>query len=187
MGQALWFAGRGTGLVSLLMLTATVALGAMHTARVSGTRWPRFVVHLVHRNLALLTVVFLAVHVATAVIDPYAGIRWLDAVVPFGSGYHPLWLGWGAVALDLLVAVVLTSLVRTRIGLRTWRVVHLSTYALWPLAAAHGLGIGGADSGRTWVLATYLGCAIVLVAALVTRLRTAHPDRNARSLAGAPR
>lgn len=95
MGQALWFTSRGTGLVSLLLLTATVGLGAAHAARWGSTRWPRFTVAALHRNLSLLAVVFLAAHVATAVIDPYAGIRWLDAVLPFGSTYHPFWLGLG--------------------------------------------------------------------------------------------
>ncbi len=62
-----------------------------------------------HRNLSLLTLAFLAVHVASAIIDPYAGIAWLDVVVPFVSTYHPFWLGLGAVALDLILAVVVTS------------------------------------------------------------------------------
>jgi methionine sulfoxide reductase heme-binding subunit len=180
VGQAFWFASRGAGLVSLLLLTATVVLGAGHAGRVTGAGWPRFTLHAVHRNLSLLALAFLAVHVATATIDPYAGIRWLDAVLPFTSTYHPFWLGLGALALDLMLAVIVTSLLRARIGLRIWRVLHLSTYALWPLALAHGLGIGGADSELGWVRTVYAGCAVAVAVALARRLLASDPDRDAR-------
>ncbi|MFC4944936.1 ferric reductase-like transmembrane domain-containing protein [Pseudonocardia sp. GCM10023141] len=180
MDQALWFTSRATGLVSLLLLTSTVVLGAVHSGRASSDAWPRFALHAVHRNIALLTVAFVGVHVSTAIIDPYAGIAWLDAVVPFGSGYHPFWLGLGAVALDLLVAVVVTSMVRGRIGLRAWRAVHLATYALWPVAVAHGFGIGGSDSGLGWVLAFDAACVLAVGVAVARRLFVRDPDREAR-------
>ncbi|MFC4949116.1 hypothetical protein [Pseudonocardia sp. GCM10023141] len=106
MGQAHWYLSRGTGLVSLLLLTSTVVLGALHSGRASTGAWPRFALHAVHRNLALLTVAFLGVHLSTAIIDPYAGITRLDTVLPFGASYHPFWLGLGATALDLLIAGV---------------------------------------------------------------------------------
>lgn len=65
-----------TGLVALLLLTATVVLGITSAGRLATPRWPRFVIAAIHRNLSLLSVVFLGVHIATAVIDPYAGISW---------------------------------------------------------------------------------------------------------------
>jgi len=180
MGQSLWFASRGTGLVAVLLLTTTTVLGAIHTGRAAGARWPRFTVHAVHRNLAFLTLVFLAVHVATAIVDPYAGIGWLDAVVPFASDYHPFWLGLGAVALDLLLAVLVTSLLRLHIGLRLWRLVHVTSYALWPVAMLHGIGIGGADTRLGWVLLVYAACGIAVILAIARRLLVRDPDRDAR-------
>lgn len=187
MDHALWFAGRATGLVSLLLLTATVVLGAAHAGRGTVGAWPRFAVHAVHRNLSLLTVAFLAVHVTTAVVDPYAPIRWVDAVVPFGSAYEPFWLGLGAVALDLLIAVVVTSLARARVGPRVWRTVHVTAYALWPLSVVHGLGIGGDDSRTAWILAIDAACVLAVVAAVAWRLRVRDPDRDARRPIGATR
>ena len=184
MGQTLWFASRACGMVALLLLTLTVVLGALHTGRVSHAAWPRFVVHALHRNLALLAVVFVAVHVATAIIDPYAGIGWIDAVAPFASSYHPFWTGLGAVALDLFAALVVTSLARTHLPLAWWRRLHWSAYALWPIALAHGLGIGGADSGLGWVRAVDVACALTVVAAVVARLRARHPDTEARRALG---
>jgi DMSO/TMAO reductase YedYZ heme-binding membrane subunit len=180
MGQTLWFASRACGVVALVLLTGTTALGALHTGRAASAAWPRFVLHGLHRNLALLAVVFVAVHVATAIIDPYAGIRWIDAVVPFASRYHPFWTGLGAGALDLLAALVVTSLVRTRLPLAFWQRLHRTAYGLWPVALAHGLGLGGRDSGLGWVRAIDLACALAVAAALVARLRARHPDTEAR-------
>jgi predicted ferric reductase len=178
--QALWFTSRATGLVSLLLITATVVLGASHAGRANSTRWPRFTVHAVHRNLSLLTLVFLVVHIASAVIDPYVKIAWIDAVVPFVSTYQPFWLGLGAIAFDLVLAVLITSIMRLRVPLRIWRVVHVSTYAMWPVAMIHGLGIGGADSSLWWVLALNVLCAAAVATALTRRLLVRDPDAQAR-------
>lgn len=187
MGQALWFTSRATGLVALLLITATVVLGAAHSGRVATSGWPRFTLHAVHRNLSLLTLVFLAVHIASAIIDPYARIAWLDAVVPFVSPYHPFWLGLGAVAFDLMLAVLVTSMLRGRIPLRVWRGVHLASYALWPMAVAHGLGIGGDDRTLWWVLAIDVGCVGAVAVAVTRRLLTRHPDAVARRAVGSMR
>ena len=180
MGQTLWFASRACGLVALVLLTGTTALGALHTGRAASAAWPRFVLHGLHRNLALVAVVFVAVHVVTAIIDPYAGIRWIDAVIPFASAYHPFWTGLGAAALDLLAALVTTSLVRTHLPLAFWQQLHRTAYALWPVALVHGLGLGGSDSRLGWVRAIDAACALAVAGAVVARLRAHHPDTDAR-------
>lgn len=179
--QALWYASRATGLVSLLLFTATVVLGALNGRRASAPGLPRFALAALHRNLSLLAVAFLGIHIVTAIADPYAGIGWLDAVVPFGSRYKPVWLGFGAVALDLLIAVVVTSLLRPRINARWWKLVHWSAYALWPLAVIHGLGTGGVDSRTGWVVAVTLGCVVAVIVAVGWRLSAEHQDTRARA------
>ncbi|HEV3352438.1 MAG TPA: ferric reductase-like transmembrane domain-containing protein [Acidimicrobiales bacterium] len=163
--KALWYLTRGTGVVTLLLLTTAVVLGIVTSVRWSSPRWPRFVLEWLHRNISLVVLVFLAVHVATAVLDAFAPLRWLDAVVPFSSGYRPLWVGFGAVAFDLLVAVAVTSLLRVRIGYQTWRAVHWASYACWPLAVLHGSGTGS-DTTQRWMLVID-AVAVALVAAAV--------------------
>jgi len=180
IGHALWYSSRATGLVSLVLLSATVVLGALNSARLSTPGWPRFAVAAVHRNFSLLVLAFLVVHVATAVVDPYAGIGWLDAVVPFGSVYRPLWLGLGAVAGDLLLAILATSLLRQRLGVRLWRLVHWASYACWPVAVLHGLGTGTTDRHTTWVIALDVACVLAVTGAIAWRLLTVHPDTEAR-------
>lgn len=182
--SALWYLTRGSGAVTLLLLTGTVVLGIANSARWATAAWPRFVTERLHRNLSLLAVVFLALHVATTVVDGYVPIRWLDAVVPFGSSYRPLWLGLGAVALDLLAAVLLTSLLRARIGHGAWRAVHWAAYACWPVALAHGLGTGS-DSGHAWMIALDAAAAAAVVAAGWWRLGIA-PRRPAAAVTTRP-
>jgi methionine sulfoxide reductase heme-binding subunit len=121
---ALWYASRATGVVALVLLTAVVLLGILvhRNGRLPGL--PRFAATSLDRSLSLLAVAFVAVHVATAIADPYVTIGIAAAVIPFTSPYKPLWLGLGALSRDIIIALVVTSLARARIGRRTWRAVH---------------------------------------------------------------
>lgn len=166
--KALWYLTRGTGVVTLILLTLSVALGVANQRRTQSATVPRFVVDAVHRSAALLALAFLSVHVATAVLDSYAPIRLLDVFVPFTSAYRPVWLGLGALAADLLIAVAITSVLRRRLGYRAWRVAHWAAYACWPIAVVHGLGTGS-DVKTTWMLTITACCVIVVVAAVVFR------------------
>jgi predicted ferric reductase len=163
--KALWYLSRGSGVVSLVLLTVSTVLGVTTAMRWATARWPRFIVEGLHKNASLLSVVFLAIHIATAVLDGYVPIRWIDAVVPFAGQYKPLWLGLGAVVFDLLLAVIVTSLLRVRVGYRVWRAVHWAAYACWPIAVVHGLGTGS-DSGQRWMQIIDI-VAIAAVAAAV--------------------
>jgi predicted ferric reductase len=165
-GPALWYATRATGLVTMLLLTATVLLGILTTGRFAGGSWPRFLTVGLHRNLSLLVLVFLALHVGTTVIDTFVSIPLAAAFIPFASSYKAAWLSLGAVALDLLVALVATSLIRNRLGLRTWRWVHWAAYICWPVALAHGLG-AGTDRSTLWVFVLTIACA-AMVAGVAT-------------------
>ncbi|MEA2409769.1 MAG: methionine sulfoxide reductase heme-binding subunit [Thermoleophilaceae bacterium] len=166
--MALWYFTRASGAASLVLLTATLVLGVVDVGRWTSPRFPRFVTDALHRTVSLLVVVFVALHVLTAVLDTFAPVRLPDAVVPFGSAYRPLWLGLGAMAFDLLLALVVTSLLRARLGMRTWRVVHWTAYACWPLALVHGLG-SGSDVRSGWMLWLSIGCAGVVALAVLVR------------------
>jgi hypothetical protein len=167
--QALWFATRGFGVVSLLLLTAIVVLGVAGATRWRSTRWPRFVVAGLHRNLTLLALLFIGLHVLTTVADGYAPISLLNAILPFTSAYRPLWLGLGAVAFDLLLALTVTSLLRSRIGHRRWRALHWLAYAAWPVALVHGLGTG-TDARVAWMQVVTVACVAGVVAAVLWRV-----------------
>jgi sulfoxide reductase heme-binding subunit YedZ len=180
--DALWYFARGSGVVSLIMLTLVVALGVGARSGQPAFGLPRFAVNLIHRNAALLSVVFIAGHVITLLFDSYANLRVIDLVVPFIGNYSPFWQGLGTVALDLILAIVVTSLLRHRIGARAWRTVHWAGYLCWPIALAHGLG-AGSDAGTWWLWAISLACLALVVAAVVWRTSAgfaAVPGRTAR-------
>jgi methionine sulfoxide reductase heme-binding subunit len=165
-----WYLIRATGLVTLGLLTLTVVLGLLNRSRVASYRWPRFVIDRLHRNVSLFTLVFLGLHIITAVTDSFVNIALLDAVIPFYHSYSPFWVGLGAIAFDSLIALVVTSLLRVRLGVTAWRRVHWLAYLAWPVAVAHGLGLG-TDSGQLWMLAVELLCIISVLAALTIRVR----------------
>jgi sulfoxide reductase heme-binding subunit YedZ len=186
--KALWYLSRGTGIVCLVLLTASVVLGILEVKRWSSPRWPRFVTAGLHKNISLLVVAFVTVHVVTVVVDGFAPIRWLDAIVPFASKYRPIWLGFGALAADLLIALIATSLIRPRIGSTAWRAVHWLTYLCWPVALVHGLGTG-TDARHGWVLLLALACLAVVVGSVWWRLAAGAPQwtgaRTAAAVLGA--
>ena len=168
--EALWALGRGTGITALIFSTISLTLGI---ATRSGRRLaalPRFAVADVHRVAALTATLLVALHIALLYFDPYAQLRLVDFVVPFLGSYRPLWLGLGTVACDVLVLIVASSVLRHRLGLRTFRIIHWVTYALWPIALAHALG-NGTDAGRAWFLAIAGCCAGVVAITLYWRLR----------------
>jgi sulfoxide reductase heme-binding subunit YedZ len=170
-----WYLTRSTGAVSLILLTSSVALGVAGVSRFSSPRWPRFVLDSLHRNVSLLALAFLLAHILTAVLDSFAPISLTDAIVPFGGSYRPFWLGLGAIAFDLLLAVALTSMVRRRLGYGAWRATHWLAYACWPIAVLHGLGTGS-DVKSTWLLALNVVCLGIVALAVGVRAIAGWPD-----------
>ncbi|WP_020123391.1 ferric reductase-like transmembrane domain-containing protein [Streptomyces canus] len=175
-GSPLWYASRVGGTLALILLTATVVLGIASGGRTAARRIGRFEVGLLHRNLSLLTLVFLVVHVVTAVLDPYVHLSWAVSVMPFVASYRPLWLGLGTVALDLLLAVLVTSALRRRSGVRRWKAVHWLAYAAWPFALFHSAGTG-TDTRLPLQLWLYASCLVSVVGAVCWRLAKAGPGR----------
>ena len=177
-----WYLTRSTGAVALLLLTGAVVLGIMEVRRWSSPSWPRFAVDALHRNVSLLAMVFLVLHILTSVLDSFAPISLADAFIPFIGSYRPFWLGLGAVAFDLLLAVTVTSLLRQRLGYTSWRAIHWLTYASWPIALLHGFGTGS-DVKSAWLLLLSLACLAVVLVALVARVLSGWPERLPRRAA----
>jgi methionine sulfoxide reductase heme-binding subunit len=168
----LWYATRASGLTALILLTLTMVLGLVTTSRAKATNWPGFAQQELHRRISMIAVVFLAVHVLTSVLDTYVNISWAAIVIPFTSDYGTFWIGIGAIALDLMIAVFVTSLLRARMRPGTWRAVHWLAYLSWPVALAHTFGMG-TDSREGWVIALGIVCVLGVAVALLWRIRAA--------------
>jgi methionine sulfoxide reductase heme-binding subunit len=177
MNELLWFVSRATGTASIVLLTAVLVLGALTAGRRSRAVSQTVVVGL-HRSLALGTSVFLLAHIATAIAESYVSIDWISAVVPFTSGYEPLWVGLGTLSFDIVLAVVATSLLRHRLPRRVWRAVHLTAFALWPMALVHGYAMGTADEPLLRLVP--VACAVVGGTALTWRALAGHADHHRR-------
>ena len=169
---AYWYLTRATGAVALILLTLAIVLGVLGISRFRSERLPRFLVQGLHRNLTLLAVAFVVVHVLTTVLDGYAPIGIASMVIPFTSPYRPFWLGLGAVSFDLLLALVATSLLRVWAGPRVWRAVHWLAYVCWPVALVHSLGTG-TDAHHGWLQALAAVCTGSVAAAAAWRIASA--------------
>ena len=171
----LWYASRATGVVALLLMTAVLLLGLLVTRQGRLPGLPRFAVTGLHRNLSLVAVVFVVLHVLTAVADSYVRIPLISAVVPLVSSYERLALGLGAVSLDIMIAVIVTSLLRRHLSRRLWRAVHLLAYVSWPVAWLHSI-TSSTDLRHGWLFLTAVGCALLVVVAVLWRLSAASRD-----------
>ncbi len=167
--QWLWFISRGSGVVLLALFTAVMVLGAATRLGWAPRRWPRFVAAELHRALSLFAVALLGLHVVTAILDPYVHIGWIATVLPFLSPYRTAAIGLGALAVDLGAAVLVTSLLRHRMGFRAWRAVHWLACLSWPAAFGHALTAGG-DLHTGWVAATIWGSAAAVAVSVTARL-----------------
>ena len=172
---AFWYASRATGIVALLLLTAVLVLGILVNRQGRLPGLPRFAVTSLHRNLSLLSVVFIAVHVFAAVLDTYVSIPLAAGVIPFASGYERFWLGLGAISVDMMIAMIVTSLLRGRINRLLWRAIHLLAYLSWPVAFAHSIG-SSKDLQHGWLLYLAIACALIVAGSVIYRL--AHAARQ---------
>ena len=180
--MGLWFVSRASGVVLLALSSVVTALGVGTRLGSAPRRWPRFAVAELHRTLALFLVALLVLHVLTALLDPFVSIGWAATVLPFLSGYRPFAIGLGTLAVDLGGAVLITSLMRRRLGFRAWRAVHWLAYLAWPVAFVHAVTAGTADMAIWWVASIVWGSAALVATAVVARLiaafrRTAPPER----------
>ena len=177
--SALWYATRGAGATTLVLLTASVVLGIGEERGWRPAGSPRYAVAALHRTLSMLAMTMLVVHIVTTILDPFPKIGIGAAFIPFATNYRPLWVGFGAVASDLLIALIVTSLLRRRLGYKAWRGVHWAAYACWPVAVLHGLGTGS-DTKSTWMLLLTLGSVAAVLAAVLARLARSGTSSQAR-------
>ncbi len=164
-----WYLARASGVVAFVLLTLVVLVGVGLAGKVRLT-WPRFAVVDVHRFGSILVGVFIAVHAATLALDTYLPFSVVQLVVPFASHYRPLPTALGIVAMELLVAVAITNLLRTRLPYRAWRRAHYLTLLVWLAATVHGLTVGS-DRGSAWLDAIYFSSIVAVLTALIVRVR----------------
>lgn len=169
-----WYVSRASGIVAWLLAAMAVLWGLALSTRALGAK-PRAPWLLdLHRFIGGLTVVFVAVHLGALALDPFVSFGLDELFVPMASGWKPVAVAWGIVAFYLLIAVEVTSLVRSRIPKRVWRSVHLTSYALYAMATVHLL-LAGTD--RTNPLLWGAAAVSVAVVVFFTIYRVVGPGR----------
>ena len=178
-----WYAARAGGVVSYVLVSASVLAGILLAGKVRVPGLPRFAVEDVHRFLGLLAGLFIAIHVGSIALDTVVPFSLGQLVIPFTSSYRPLATGLGVVAVELLLAVAVTNRLRSRLPYKVWRRAHYATLAVWLLATVHGI-LSGTDRSQTWLLAVYATTVALVAGAAVLRFgRAATPRRLATGLA----
>jgi len=180
----LWYTTRATAIVTLILFTLVVALGSFVATRVGGTYVGRFEVNELHRSISTVAVVFLAIHVASTVVDSYVNTGVLSVFIPLTSSYRRVAVGVGAAALDLVAAVWISSLLKLRIANATWRFIHWFSWLALATALVHAY-LAGTDSRHGWGLMVLVICATVGLASALWRY-FARPTRAAGRTALSP-
>ena len=179
-----WLASRASGEVALLLLRAVTVLGILTARYGSGTVWRRYTLSQVHRYLSVVAVVFLGLHILVTVLDSYVTVPWWSAVLPFTSPYLTFAVGLGAVSVLLLLAVILTSLIRVSLGYPVWKRLHYLAYGAWAIGSLHAV-LAGTDQLLTFSLAA--GGLVAVAASLLLvqypKGRSAHAHNGAATTA----
>ncbi len=172
MSATTWYIARSSGLVAYLLLSSSVVLGALMAGRTKFA-WPRFAVEEVHRFLALLAGIFIVVHGSALLLDTVVPISLKQELVPFSSPYRPFSVALGVLAAELMAAVGITNLFRSRLPHKLWRRVHYLTLAVWGLATMHGF-LAGTDRFDPWFAAIAAATVSSVAMVLFTRFSPRH-------------
>ena len=170
-------ATKASALVAYVLLWVSMLAGLSITGK-TARRWPGMSWSFgLHRFTTLLGLGFAVVHALVLLSDRYMDLSIGQLLVPFMAGsYKPQWLGLGQVALYSLAAVALSFYVRKRLGMRTWRLIHSLSFALFLMALIHGLQ-SGSDSGLWWARVLYWISAGTVLAGSVYRVWAARSGR----------
>jgi sulfoxide reductase heme-binding subunit YedZ len=176
----LWYTTRATGLVTLVLFSTVVMLGILVANRIGGARVGRFEFNELHRSLSIVAMVFLAIHVMTTVVDSYVPTGWLALIVPLTSRYERWGVAAGAVALDLTLAVWLSSLFKTRVKNQSWRFIHWFSWLAFVAAITHAF-VTGTDTRSGAGLALVALCAAAVLLAAIWRYVARPPRASGRT------
>jgi predicted ferric reductase len=164
----LWYVTRATGLVTLILFSAVVALGTLVATRAGGAKVGRFELNEVHRSLSTVAMAFLVIHIVTTVVDSYVPTGWISAFVPMTSSYKRVDVALGAVAFDVVLAVWASSLLKARIANTSWRFIHWFSWVAVVVSLAHGF-VTGTDSRSGIGLAVLIASALTVSSSALWR------------------
>lgn len=180
----LWYTTRATGIVTLVLFTLVVTLGTLVSNRIGGTMVGRFELNELHRSISIVAMIFLAIHVLTTIVDSYVSTGIISIIVPMTSQFKRVSVALGAVGFDLIVAVWLSSIMKSRIENRSWRFIHWFSWLAFTASIAHAY-LTGTDTKDGAGLVLVIVCSLIVVGAALWRY-TARPTRASGRTALSP-
>jgi predicted ferric reductase len=150
-----WYLSRGSALVSFALLWASMAMGLIITNKLARL-WPGGPVAFeLHQYTSLLGLAFALFHATILIGDQYIKIELWRVFTPFTSqNYLPFWVGLGQISIYIWGLLVGSFYVRKRIGTKTWRWIHFSSFLTFALVMVHGV-VSGTDSKTLWATLMY--------------------------------
>jgi methionine sulfoxide reductase heme-binding subunit len=184
--QIFWFASRAVGIVAIVMLGISVAVGlAMSGRLMSRPGLPARRKHF-HESATLVTLGLIVAHGGLLLFDSYLRPGLTGVTIPFVLAYRPMATGIGIVSGWLAAVLGLSFYARKWIGVRTWRFMHRFTIVVYLLALVHVLG-SGTDASHPWMIALLTTLTAPIVFAFSYRMlppvRAGRPRLDARARA----
>ena len=181
-----WDIARAGGFTAYVLLTLAVVVGlALSTQLQSPSRWPRLLNSELHNFLTLLSTIFLVIHVLAVWIDPFTNFGWNEIFIPLASHYRPVWMAFGIVGLYLGIAIGISTWLRSLIGYKWWRRLHVLTLGIYIIATIHGIGTGS-DTQTQWALGIYLVSIALVGSLLCRRILALRKDKHTKAPTHAP-
>ncbi len=186
-----WYLSRASGIVAWAMLTASVMWGIfLSTKMLRGRKRPAWVLDL-HKWLAVLTMIFLTLHIAALMLNSYSTFTVADVLLPFHSSYQisptafggRLAVAMGVLSMWALVVVEGTSLAMKRMARSTWHSIHLASYGIFWIGSIHGLLVGTDASHLLYIWSSVATLAMV---AFASAYRVLTKKRSKRSTEHGP-
>src|SRR5438105_11689261 len=185
MTDLVWIIARSTGTAALVALVLSVLSGmALRSGALAWLSHNRGV-RAVHDLTSVLWLPLAIAHVIALMLDPYAKIGLADLFVPFLVPYGSFAIGLGTISLQLIVVVLSSTWLRSKLTQQGWLAIHRLSYVAFVAAFAHGL-LAGTDLAQpalgalAWITAAIL--AIVAFRRL-TASRGRQPGTRSKTVA----
>jgi predicted ferric reductase len=160
--QLWWYVTRSAGILAYLLLWLSTVWGLAVPSRIIQPLLDQGSTFDFHQFISLLSIGFVLLHVLVLTLDRYLPYSTLQILIPFLSPYRPLWVGIGVISFYLILLVTVTFYLRTRIGMNTFRAIHVLSLAGYLGVTLHGF-YSGTDSPLLSMQLLYRGTALVVV------------------------
>ena len=171
----IWLATRAAGFTTLIMLSIQISLGLILSHPTHKSTWKLSkLLFPWHENAWVFVLAFLGAHIVTTVLDEWADVGLLGALIPGASAYRTPAVALGTLALWALLITGLTARYTKLLPAGLWLRLHRISHVIFPIAWLHGV-LAGTDSVA--MVGLYGASGLFVVAAVSYRYWVARQAR----------